>query len=233
MFVSTIIVAAGKGKRFGGKKQFYNLYGKPVILWSIEKFSTVSDELIVVLENADLDFFNKKILPRKLHRKTGNFCEIKTVSGGKERYDSVKNGLEALSPHSDIVCIHDGARPLIEKEDILRCINGAKKYGAAICAALASDTVKFSEKYFVKRTLDRNKLFLVQTPQAFKTEIILKAYQSISKKGLTASTDDSMVAEASGQKVRIVITSPYNIKITRKEDISIAEILLGSGIAVF
>jgi 2-C-methyl-D-erythritol 4-phosphate cytidylyltransferase len=219
MFITTIIVAAGKGKRFGGKKQFFKLCGKPVVAHSVEKFLRFSDEIIVVLESGDLKRFLRLLPSRK-------GCVIKAVAGGRERYDSVMAGLKNVSPLADVVCIHDGARPLVRPQDIKRCIEAAAKYGAAVCAAPASDTIKYAKDGFVKSTLDRSRIFLAQTPQAFKKDVIVKAYALLRKGGLSGITDDAMAAEMTGTKVKIVECDASNIKITRKRDIKIAEALL-------
>lgn len=216
MYISTIIVAGGSGKRFGGKKQFFKLCGKPLVVWSLEKFHRFSNELILVLPGKDIRQFEKKWL--------GRFPDLKIAAGGKKRWQSVENGLKRISDKSNIVCIHDGARPLVSKEDATACIKAAIKHGAAILAAPASDTIKLSDDNGnIKQTLDRNKIFLAQTPQVFKRDIILKAFKS---KKLSNITDDAQMVEALGHKVKLVpVTSP-NIKITTKIDLLIAQKLI-------
>ncbi|OGS20929.1 MAG: 2-C-methyl-D-erythritol 4-phosphate cytidylyltransferase [Elusimicrobia bacterium RIFOXYA2_FULL_39_19] len=215
MFVSSIIVAGGSGKRFGGKKQFFNLCGKPVVLWSIEKFLKLTDEVILVLPKEDINSFRAKWVKK--------YPALKICAGGKERFISVENGLKNISAQSSIVCIHDGARPLTGKADILRCIKTARKHGAAICAAPASDTIKLTDgKTTIEKTLDRRKIFLAQTPQVFRKEVILKAFKN--KAGVI--TDDAQMVERTGLKVRVVPVTTPNTKITEQSDILIAEKLI-------
>ena len=218
MKTGTIIVAAGQGKRFGGKKQFYVIKNKPVFLWSLEKFIPFSDFIVLVLPKEDIKK-TEKILTRFSHIK--KFKEkIKLVAGGKHRYDSVRNGLAHIPKECKIICIHDGVRPFVKSGEISDCISSAKKYGAAICAIPATDTVKLSTKDgFVDKTIDRNFVWLVQTPQVFKREIILKAYKKFGKKIPENITDDSGLVELAGFKVKIVKGSVSNIKITTKEDV--------------
>ncbi|MFH0807173.1 MAG: 2-C-methyl-D-erythritol 4-phosphate cytidylyltransferase [Elusimicrobiota bacterium] len=225
MFISTIIVAGGSGKRFGSKKQYHKLCGKPVVLWAVEKFMQVSDEVILILPREDITFFQNKWKKK--------YPSLKIFPGGRQRWQSVENGLKNLLPKACLVAIHDGARPLINKADIQNCIKAASKFGAAICAAQASDTVKMSDgKDNIDRTLNRKIIFLAQTPQIFKKEIILKAFErfrAFGRKKLSNATDDAQMVEAIGQKVKLVPVTSSNIKITTKTDILIAEKLFEQG----
>ncbi|OGS28250.1 MAG: 2-C-methyl-D-erythritol 4-phosphate cytidylyltransferase [Elusimicrobia bacterium RIFOXYB2_FULL_48_7] len=234
MFISTIIVAGGRGKRFGGKKQYYKLKGKPVVLWPVEKFAAVSDEVILVLPAEDAEAFRKKW--------GSKYRSLKITAGGKERWQSVEAGLRNISTkagrQAGLVAIHDGARPLVSRRDILACFAAAKKHGAAICAARASDTVKISDgEHNILRTEDREHVFLAQTPQVFRREVILEAFTKWNKAlSLNAakagrkfrdfapcSTDDARMVEVLGRKVKLVETTSPNIKITAKTDLAIAE----------
>lgn len=220
MFISTIIVAAGSGSRFGGKKQFYRLHGKPIFVWTLEKFLPVSDEIILVFPKEDISRF-KPLIESK-------FCgyNLRIVAGGSKRYNSVKNALKCVSDKCKFVCIHDAARPLINQKDIVRCINLAKRFSSAICAAQSTDTVKISDIHgFVRYTVDRTKVYLVQTPQVFRKEIIFKAYSRQISKDVT---DDAQLVENIGYKVKIVPTDKTNIKITTKSDIDIVKKLIGN-----
>jgi 2-C-methyl-D-erythritol 4-phosphate cytidylyltransferase len=216
VWVSTIIVAAGSGTRFGGKKQFHLLCNKPVVIWSIDALIKISDELILILPKEDI---------LKFKNKWGkDYPEIKIFSGGKYRYDSVKEGLRHISSDSDYVCIHDGVRPLIKLETIKKCLNSAIKYGAAICAQPAIDTLKLSaSKNFILRTIQRKKVWMAQTPQIFRKDIIISAYN---KKISQEVTDDAELVEQLGYKIKLVKSDSTNIKITNKQDIIIAEQLL-------
>lgn len=214
MWISTIIVAAGSGKRFGSKKQFYPLCGKPVVMRSIEAFRKLSREMIVVLPGSDIKNFRRKWL--------AGLPDIKVVSGGARRSDSVLNGLKELSAKCDYVCVHDGARPLIDRKTIKRCFAAAKRYGSAVCSVRATDTVKIADKrQFVKATPDRPRVWMVQTPQVFRKKTILAAYGKL--RNTAGVTDDSSLVEKLGIRPKLVQGEYSNIKITKKEDLLFAE----------
>ncbi|MCD8238724.1 MAG: 2-C-methyl-D-erythritol 4-phosphate cytidylyltransferase [Clostridiales bacterium] len=212
--VGAVIVAAGSGKRMGTDipKQFLLLNDEPIIRHTVEKFQNCKkiDEIVVVTG--------------KEHIKTcldilKDVDKLKTVvSGGKERQDSVVKGIEALSEDCEYVLIHDGVRPFIKNDDILRVIEAVKKWGACVMAVKSKDTVKIAKDGFVKATPDRSALWNAQTPQAFKTDLIKKAYKKAAKEKAVL-TDDAMAAELLGEKVRIVEGGYYNIKITTPEDL--------------
>jgi len=212
MKAAAIIVAGGSGKRFGSKtpKQFLTLKGKPVFLWSVEAFASLKifKQIIVVVPQAVLNGLLKK------------HDNITFVAGGKERFDSVKNGLQLVSEDIDYIAVHDAARPLIAKRDILAVLNKAVKHRAAIAVEKTSDTIKVVSGSFVKQTLDRNILCNVQTPQIFKASLLRKAY---SKKIAASTTDDSMLVEKLGVKVAFVETTSPNFKITTPQDFELAK----------
>ena len=212
-----IIVAAGSGSRFGGKvpKQFLPLLGLPVFAWSIKAFKKAGvRQIVVVVPPAYLD---------RLAKQEGKLG-VRFVAGGKERYHSVRMGLAALTKNIKIVAIHDGARPLIKPEIINASISAARGHSAAVVAVRSKDTVKLSRKGArVDSTIDRNEVWLAQTPQTFKRAVIEKAYNSIDPAGIT---DDAQAAELAGQRVSIVPGSYDNIKITLASDLLLAEILL-------
>ncbi|MDR1195945.1 MAG: 2-C-methyl-D-erythritol 4-phosphate cytidylyltransferase [Endomicrobium sp.] len=219
MKAAAIIVAGGSGKRFGSQtpKQFLTLCGKPVFMWSIETFSSLKifKQIILVVPKSSAEYFLKKYKNRM----------FTVTAGGKERFDSVKNGLALLNENIDFTAIHDAARPLINKNDILSVLNAAKKTGAAIAAEKTKDTIKIAENGFVKSTPDRNLLWNVQTPQIFKTNILKKIYSGKIPKNIT---DDSMLAEQYGFKVAITETKSPNLKITDKQDFVLAKQILSS-----
>jgi len=160
-----------------------------------------------------------------------NFSKVQElVDGGETRQDSIYNGLKALDKDADIVVIHDGARPLVEESIIQDSIEKAQEYGAAITVIPIKDTVKKSENnFFINKTLNREEIWRAQTPQTFKYDIILSAYnQAYKDKYLT--TDDAAIVERYGYKVKLIIGSEENIKITTPFDLIVADIFLKKGL---
>jgi 2-C-methyl-D-erythritol 4-phosphate cytidylyltransferase len=216
--VSAIIVAAGKGKRFGSSKQFALLKGKSVLDWCLEKFEANKSvaEIILVLRDENL---RGKYL--------GRYHKIAAVArGGERRQDSVLSGLRRIDPEkADIVLVHDGVRPLVEQDLINRVIAAAQEKGAAVPAIPVEETIKLIEKQEVRQTLDREKLFRIQTPQGF-TYGILKHALDKAREDNFYGTDEASLVERTGKRVAIVAGEPKNIKITTREDLKIAEALL-------
>ncbi|MEN8904931.1 MAG: 2-C-methyl-D-erythritol 4-phosphate cytidylyltransferase [Clostridiales bacterium] len=226
---SVIIVAAGKGKRMNSNinKQFIDILNKPLIVRTIERFYNLNfiEEIIVVINKNEIEYFKENILNKY------NLKKIKKiVSGGKERQESVYNGILSVSDNSKIVMIHDGARPFIEEKIIQKAINETEKYGATIVAIPVKDTIKSinTEKY-VETTLKRSKLYAIQTPQTFYKDIITKAHKEALKSNFLG-TDDSMLVENIGIKVKIVEGEIFNIKVTTKEDLIISEAIINSSL---
>jgi 2-C-methyl-D-erythritol 4-phosphate cytidylyltransferase len=212
MKVAVIIAAGGSGKRMGRPKQFLPLAGKAVVEWTIEVFRKIKVVGQIVLAVPEDDLERAKNLG------------VTVVAGGEERGDSVKNGLKAVAFDTDIVMIHDGARPLITPDIIEKAISEAKEYGAAIVGVPVKDTIKrVGDDLIIKDTVDRQALWSAQTPQVFKYEIITRAY---AKKG--SATDDAKLVEDLGIKVKMVMGSYENIKITTPEDLIVAEAILRS-----
>lgn len=216
---SAIIVAAGASQRMGGiDKVFTPLAGKPVLAWVIEVFQSCGliDEIVLVLARENVSRGRQMVLQSGWNKVT-NVCP-----GGPRRQDSVREGMAHLGP-CDIVAIHDGARPCLTPDLIERGIAGAAVYGAAIAAVPAPDTIKkVNADGEVVETLERNDLWVIQTPQVFKIELLKKAYENISKD----VTDDAALVERLGYKVRVYMGSYQNIKITTPEDLAIAEAIL-------
>ena len=219
MKATAIIVAAGSGKRFGGpvNKAFVKLKNAPVVAYSIRAFlkNKYIDEIIAVIRQEDEKAFLKIL---KYFKKEN----IKYVFGGKERQDSVLNGLYASSAENkkNIVLIHDAARPFVSQEIINDAFLKAKKYGAAVPVTPIKDTIKISsDKKTVKHTPKREELFLAQTPQAFRRELLFKALVKAKRNKFTV-TDDAMAVEYLGRKVRLSLGSPANYKITFKPDLA-------------
>ncbi|OPJ54926.1 2-C-methyl-D-erythritol 4-phosphate cytidylyltransferase [Alkalithermobacter paradoxus] len=222
---SAIIVAAGKGKRMNKdiNKQYIKLMDKEIIYYTISAFdnNTNINEIIVVISKDEEEYFKSNILNKYKFSKN-----IKIAYGGKERQDSVYNGLKLLSDNSEIVLIHDGARPFISDNIINDVIRETKDKKAVVVGVPVKDTIKIvDENEYVKDTPHRNLLWSVQTPQSFHVNIIKEAYNNAYKDNYYG-TDDSMIVERYGYKVKMLFGSYENIKITTGEDLYIGEEIL-------
>ena len=220
--ISAIILAGGKGKRMGSaiSKQFIDIKGKPIIYYTLKKFSENKkiDNIIVVLPEDEVKYFKENILKKYELRIN------KIVIGGKERQDSVYNALKSLKNSStDIVLIHDGARPFISERIINEGIKFAEIYGAAAPGVMPKDTIKVkNEKNFSVDTPNRANLVSIQTPQVFKFDEILECHEKIRYNGEMV-TDDTMVVEKYGYSVYLYDGEYTNIKVTTPEDLILAE----------
>ena len=218
--ISAIILAGGKGKRMGSaiSKQFIDIKGKPIIYYTLKKFS---ENIIVVLPEDEVKYFKENILKKYELRIN------KIVIGGKERQDSVYNALKSLKNSStDIVLIHDGARPFISERIINEGIKFAEIYGAAAPGVMPKDTIKVkNEKNFSIDTPNRANLVSIQTPQVFKFDEILECHEKIRYNGEKV-TDDTMVVEKYGYSVYLYDGEYTNIKVTTPEDLILAERLI-------
>jgi 2-C-methyl-D-erythritol 4-phosphate cytidylyltransferase len=226
-----IVPAAGSGKRLGGriKKPFVILRGKPIIahtLKALERCAAI-DEIIIASEASSVKRFTSLVKKYRFNKVSD------IVIGGKTREESVRNVLAALKtparketgPSFDIVVVHDGARPLIDGATIAEAIRLADKFGACVVGAPETDTVKLVDSsLFIRKTLDRSRIYRAATPQAFKYDIIKKAY---ALKGKVRITDDAGLVEHLGNPVKLLVGPYRNIKITTKEDLKIAETLCG------
>ncbi|MBU1027246.1 MAG: 2-C-methyl-D-erythritol 4-phosphate cytidylyltransferase [Candidatus Margulisbacteria bacterium] len=217
-----IITAAGFGKRMGQPKQFIELAGKSILERTLSVFDNCKliDSIILVVNQEDVERA-KKFKFEKLEQ---------VVAGGKERQDSVSNGLKVLAKEVEIVVIHDGARPFVTLEIIENSVRETEKAGAVVVGVPVKDTIKEVGELSGSRvagTLDRQKLWAAQTPQVFKKDIILQAYSD----GATRCqvTDDAMLVEKLGVPVKMVMGSYRNIKITTPEDLLIARAFLKEG----
>ena len=220
-----IILAGGAGKRMGAatNKQFLLIDKKPIIVHTLQIFENCRsiDGIYLVVNQKDLPLIQEEILETYRFNKL-----MKLVIGGKLRQDSVRNGLEAIENPCDIVIIHDGARPLISPSFIEKGISLMEVFDAVIPALPVKDTVKVvSKEGFVSKTLARDSLWNVQTPQTFKYELIMKAYRDGMAKKLHGY-DDATFVEHMGKKIKVIEGSPYNIKITTPEDLIIAQGIL-------
>lgn len=219
--VSAIIVAAGKGIRMNDptRKQYLDLAGRPILAHSVMAFDTCEliDKIFLVVPKEDIEYCRKNIVPL-MELKNG----LNLVPGGEQRQNSVYNGLQAIDKKTDTVVIHDGVRPFIQPDELESCILGARKFGACILGIPAGDTIKYVGKSgFIEKTLARDSIWLAQTPQAFKYELIISAYKTARRDGYTGS-DDSVLVERLGKDVRIINGSKNNIKITVREDLIVA-----------
>jgi 2-C-methyl-D-erythritol 4-phosphate cytidylyltransferase len=220
-----IILAGGTGKRMGAatNKQFLLLDNKPIIVHTLQVFEECRsiDGIYLVVNQKDLPVIQEDIL------ETYRFDKVmKLVMGGRLRQDSVRNGLEAIEDPCDTVIIHDGARPFVTPAFIERGISLMEMFDAIIPALPVKETVKVvSKEGFVVKTLERDSLWHVQTPQTFKYDLIVKAYREGMAKKLYGY-DDATFLEFLGKKVKVVEGSPYNIKITTPEDLVIARGML-------
>jgi 2-C-methyl-D-erythritol 4-phosphate cytidylyltransferase len=219
MAASALIVAGGSGVRYGWKKQFIPLAGIPVLKRSVLCFdSHPGITHIIVVVPAEDSHHVSEILE-------GMKTPLTITAGGATRQESVWKGLQIETPN-DIVLIHDGVRPLVSADIISRVLNGIVGFDACIPGIAVSDTIKEGHDEYVARTISRADLYQIQTPQAFKKNRILEAHESAKNNDLEPVTDDSTLIENLGGKVRLVQGDPFNIKITLKEDIYIAEALL-------
>lgn len=230
MHVTAIIPAGGRGRRLGADlpKQFLDLAGQPILRRAVEAFLRCAavDDVIVALP-ADVAAAPPPYLVA---------ARVTVVPGGERRQDSVANAFDALPAATDIVLIHDAARPLVDQATIEHAIAAAAEAGAAIVALGASDTIKLaapatgvSAARFVDRTIARQAVFLAQTPQAFRRPVLAAAI-ALGRQGVEA-TDEAALAEQAGHRVQLVAGSPRNIKITTPDDLVIAEALLASSAA--
>ena len=222
MSVSAIVVAGGKGIRMGGstRKQYMLLAGKPIVCHTLDVFDACPgiDEIILVVPPDDLSVCSEKWLSSlTLHKK------IHVVAGGVERQDSVYRGIQAVSGRQcEIVVIHDAVRPFICSRMIAACISEARISGACIVGMPAMDTAKLVLSGQIERTLDRNTIWMAQTPQAFDLNLIRTAHEKAASDRFIG-TDDAMLVERLGREIRIIPGSRMNIKITTPEDLTLAE----------
>jgi 2-C-methyl-D-erythritol 4-phosphate cytidylyltransferase len=222
--VSAVIVAAGRGTRMGPNvdKLFLDLAGKPVVAHTWARFESVPaiTEIVFVTREELMPAF-RQLAPRLGVRKP-----FRMVAGGAERQDSVANGLAALDPQTEIVAIHDAARPCTPVDLIEATIAAARESGAAVAAQRVTDTVKESnDGRVIARHLDRQRLWAVQTPQTFRVEVIRRAIAAARERGLNL-TDDTAACELIGQPVRLVESARPNPKVTVPEDLAFAALLL-------
>ena len=222
MSTAAIIPAAGYGARFGETKQFKLLGKTPLFIHTLTPFLKSKEirEIILVVPQNNLSIIKTTI--SSLH----NDKNVIVVSGGRHRQDSVHEGLKKVSKSCNIVCIHDGARPFVSTELIESTIRACVNFDGVVAAVKATDTVKIVTRgRRVQKTLDRNKIWLAQTPQTFKKKELNKALLSAQKKNIFG-TDEAMIMEEMGYSIGIIKGSNLNIKITTREDLMYAEAIM-------
>jgi len=219
--VSAIILAAGSGSRFGEKKQFKHLNGKPIWAYSLNAFiqSKCVDELILVIPNDSLETLKRSQDFTSLNKENN----IKLVLGGESRKDSVLNGLKAVKKANDIVCIHDAVRPFIKISYIKHSVEACSDFDGAIIAIPSVDTVKKVDNQIIKNTIDRESLWMAQTPQTFKKEKLLYAIKNFSHLNIT---DESMLMEEANFKIKLIEGDQSNFKITNEIDWELAKVIV-------
>jgi len=234
IMIASIIVAGGKGTRMTGKikKQYLNLGGQPILCHTLSTFDACPaiDEIFLVIPEEDFSYCKQQVLSLVALKK-----RVHLVPGGNARQASVYNGLMAIeryvqpSPGIDLVVIHDGVRPFVTPEEIHSCIKTAESSGSCILGIPVFDTMKHVDTQSrVVRTIERETIWLAQTPQVFPYQLILKAHNEAREKGFRG-TDDAFLVERIGEKVKILQGSRYNIKITTQEDLCISEAILKGG----
>ena len=226
--IGAVILAGGRGSRMHSaiQKQYMLLNGRPLISYALEAFEqSCADELVLVTGAGEESYVREEILPA-----LGLTKLRAVVTGGKERYHSVYEGLKALQ-HCDYVLIHDGARPLVTDEIISRAAQAAVSDEACVVGMPVKDTIKVADAGgFAESTPDRSRLWQVQTPQAFSVSLLKSAYNKMKINGSDGITDDSMVVEKyTDTNVRIIECSYRNIKITTPEDLDFMKQVLESG----
>ena len=217
--IGVIIVAGGSGRRMGGAlpKQFALLAGRPVLAHTIDRFAATlpGAEIVVVLPAAHRDFWRNLAARFDVAKHT-------IAEGGAERFHSVRNGIAALQSDPDLIAVQDGVRPLVSETLIRRTLQAAAEYGAAVPVVEPVDSFRRTDGT-ASRIVDRRSLRIVQTPQAFRAEMLRTAYAADFRPEFT---DDASVAEAAGHTIRLCDGDPANLKITRPVDLTIAEALI-------
>lgn len=222
---TAIVLAGGQGIRMGTavQKQYIELCGKPVLYYALHTFqnSGVIDEIILVVGEGQEEYCRQNIVEKYEITKVS-----KVVVGGTERYYSVWNGLQEVS--EGYVFIHDGARPFVSGEMIARVYEEVQKYGACVVGMPVKDTIKIAdEDGFSRETPNRKDVWMIQTPQVFETGLVKEAYEALlHEKEISATDDATAVEQMLGRKVKLVVGSYENIKITTPEDLKIAQALL-------
>ena len=225
MKADAVIVSAGKGHRFmeGKKKQFYFLADKPILAHTLHKFENcpLIRSILLVVGQEDMDYCLSEIIEKYQFRKISQ-----VVPGGKRRQESVKNGIDVLPKGTEVVVIHDGVRPFVTIEMIEESIRSAARLQAVVMAMPVKETIKMVQQDgTILKTIDRESLWQIQTPQTFQVNVIKEAHHRATEDGFVG-TDDASLVERLGIKVHILPGSYNNIKITTPEDLILAQLIL-------
>lgn len=234
MKVAVILPAAGLGTRMGkyaaektgtSRKQFMLLDGAPILIHTVRKFAAADrvSEIIIAVRAEDIEWV-AEMLEREFHG-----WRVRVVEGGDSRQQSVENALRSVSPDTTLVAVHDAVRPFIDLETIQKVFDEATETGAAIVGVPAIDTVKQvsrgTERVRVRATLPREKLVMAQTPQVFRYDLLVRAFELARADGFIA-TDESSLVERLDAEVAVVLGSDRNIKITKPSDMELARVFL-------
>lgn len=229
MKVSAIVPAAGNSQRMKGclkEKPYLRLGDRPILAHTLEILdkSQAIEEIVVVASKANIESIENEVIARYSIGKVK-----KVVLGGPTRFHSVYNGLKYIGADVDFVLVHDAVRPFITHDLITASLEAARDFGGAVVAVPEESTTKdVGEDLFINSTLNRERLWRVQTPQAFRRDLLARGYESAINAGIIP-TDDSALVERLGHKVKVLMGSYYNIKITTPEDLLIAEAILARG----
>ena len=235
--ISVIIAAAGSGSRFEQdnftSKQFLLLDEKPLLVHSLEKFVRIKNICEIIIVSNDINLTSELLAKYDFSNKV----KIKVVEGSKLRQDSIYNGFCKVDNSISLVVIHDVARPLFKIKDLEKCLEAALVSGVAVPAVPVVDTIKCAksdkDRLIVKNTLDRNELFLIQTPQVFSYNLLSRGYKMLMNSDLKqVITDEASMIEILGEEVELISGNRTNIKITYPEDLKIAEAVLDSKICL-
>lgn len=224
LLISVIIPAAGLGRRMNApiNKQYLTLNGKPILAYTLDVFEKcpLIKEIVLVINQDEFKICQQQVL-RPYH-----YTKIKLVRGGDTRQESVYRGLKSINPATDLVMVHDGARPIIQEAVIIRSIYETMEHKATTVGVPAKNTIKvINDDGFVEHTPDRDYLVEIQTPQTFEYRVLKEAHEKALKLGIEG-TDDAFLVERLGFPVKIVIGHYTNIKITTPEDLIIAESII-------
>lgn len=214
-----LIVAGGKGLRMGNDvpKQFLEIKGKPILAHTISAFQAIGvDQIVVVLPHSQIDYW--RTITEKYHFTIPH----KIVSGGENRFESVKNGLKEI-PNDVIVAIHDGVRPFLSEKVVVDSYESAKEYGSGVASILLTDSIRSIDSTGNSTHQNRDNYRLIQTPQTFKSELIKAAYSTSFHPEFT---DDASVAEHAGNQIHLTEGDKRNIKITTSDDLILASVLV-------